>query len=1011
MSQIFISYAHEDAKVVEDLARSLQLQGWSVWWDKDIAGRSHFPAELEQQLNQASVVVVVWSSGAIKSRWVMEEANYALESSKIVPVLIDDSSPPFGFQLVDTISLRRWVAERRHSHLDQLFNRVLDYAPEDTKQTVLFGRTEELEAVRKSARSQAESTSATLVAGAAGVGKSVLIDEFCRIYQEEGARVFRARGIQGGVSPYQPLMEAIVPVVSDIDVPAEVREGLRNLFGEPRTRRKSIDDIDVDKQQILVRLTQLLGTLAEEAMVVLSIDDLQWMDAASVSVLDFLVSYAKSSNTKNRLVFLLSFRANRLTEQQRLLVDQIHLRDSSSHIQLQPLDDDASRELVERECGGRAAESFVSHVLSVSRGNPLFIRSLVQEARRNNHILWRHNHFTLIDDSLLDQIPADLAKAVFSRVASLEEQARMALEAAAVWGRNFGVGTIAKLLHRAPADVAASLDELEALELIEPQEFDYRIGHPLFQQVVYEGLSNSRKQVLHHGVALLLREQSADITLIAHHLVRSRDLIDRDELKESCRAAGNRAYQLHSWDMATQFLEFFIELEADSNVEGLAVAHHLVGTVCHRNGQPERAAQHYRHALDLSGEAGEYFDTVTVIDDLLRWHITYGSNSKAREEMMVRAEVCLDVEEDIPARQKGRLLETLSTAFGLRGDLQRARQCSDEAHQIATENDDHDLLARLSTATALPFLTEMKPEKAIAAWKDGVRYTEITNDHVRRVRCLHRLPMPQFMVGDFEALEADVADADALNYILPRSGEHSLALAALLNLHVLRGHWSSADDVFQRTVELILESDYYWATAFLLGAKARMRLYRGELDLLASDFSWIRSAAFRRQVEPFLRFAELYQRADYSGLAEALGERSDSSDMSLTSAPLTAMYLEACALTHECGDDEAMQIAALNQLTSNGVRNVLGWPMTVESLAGICHFRNGQLAEAARRFESAMTYADRIGANSEVVMALTYLSACDDAAGSSHGERASEAARRLGMSDYQASLAEALSRG
>ncbi len=41
MSDIFISYARPDRPMAELIARALEAQGWSVWWDRVIpAGKT-----------------------------------------------------------------------------------------------------------------------------------------------------------------------------------------------------------------------------------------------------------------------------------------------------------------------------------------------------------------------------------------------------------------------------------------------------------------------------------------------------------------------------------------------------------------------------------------------------------------------------------------------------------------------------------------------------------------------------------------------------------------------------------------------------------------------------------------------------------------------------------------------------------------------------------------------------------------------------------------------------------
>ncbi|MFM7707754.1 MAG: toll/interleukin-1 receptor domain-containing protein, partial [Gammaproteobacteria bacterium] len=47
---IFISYAREDAAVVERLATALSGAGYACWWDRDLVAGTHFRTETETRL-------------------------------------------------------------------------------------------------------------------------------------------------------------------------------------------------------------------------------------------------------------------------------------------------------------------------------------------------------------------------------------------------------------------------------------------------------------------------------------------------------------------------------------------------------------------------------------------------------------------------------------------------------------------------------------------------------------------------------------------------------------------------------------------------------------------------------------------------------------------------------------------------------------------------------------------------------------------------------------------------
>lgn len=77
MSQIFISYAKEDRSTAKMLAETLEQKGYSVWWDRKIPPGRTFDEVIEENLDAAECVVVMWSKKAAKSHWVKEEVNDA----------------------------------------------------------------------------------------------------------------------------------------------------------------------------------------------------------------------------------------------------------------------------------------------------------------------------------------------------------------------------------------------------------------------------------------------------------------------------------------------------------------------------------------------------------------------------------------------------------------------------------------------------------------------------------------------------------------------------------------------------------------------------------------------------------------------------------------------------------------------------------------------------------------------------------------------------------------------
>ena len=110
MADVFISYQRndDDAPVARELAEELERRGYNVWYDYLLRPGDVFDQAIEEELSRAKVVLVLWSKSSIESRWVREEANYAAEMGKIVPVLIDGSKPPLSLNLAQLQDLREW---------------------------------------------------------------------------------------------------------------------------------------------------------------------------------------------------------------------------------------------------------------------------------------------------------------------------------------------------------------------------------------------------------------------------------------------------------------------------------------------------------------------------------------------------------------------------------------------------------------------------------------------------------------------------------------------------------------------------------------------------------------------------------------------------------------------------------------------------------------------------------------------------------------------------------------
>ena len=108
MAEIFISYARVDRERAQALAGALGREGWSIWWDRDIPPGRTFDDVIEEALNAAKCVIVLWSRDSVRSEWVKAEASDAARRRILVPVLADDVMPPLEFRRIQSAALPEW---------------------------------------------------------------------------------------------------------------------------------------------------------------------------------------------------------------------------------------------------------------------------------------------------------------------------------------------------------------------------------------------------------------------------------------------------------------------------------------------------------------------------------------------------------------------------------------------------------------------------------------------------------------------------------------------------------------------------------------------------------------------------------------------------------------------------------------------------------------------------------------------------------------------------------------
>jgi TolB-like protein len=132
MADIFVSYARQDTARVAPLVAALEAQGWSTWWDPQIAPGQEFDELITREIEAAGAVIVVWTPVSVASRWVRGEARLAADRGVLVPVRFGQANLPLDARAIQTTDLDDWhqdTADRAFQDLARALRAMLGGAP------------------------------------------------------------------------------------------------------------------------------------------------------------------------------------------------------------------------------------------------------------------------------------------------------------------------------------------------------------------------------------------------------------------------------------------------------------------------------------------------------------------------------------------------------------------------------------------------------------------------------------------------------------------------------------------------------------------------------------------------------------------------------------------------------------------------------------------------------------------------------------------------------------------
>ena len=365
------------------------------------------------------------------------------------------------------------------------------------------------------------------VSGEAGVGKSRLVTEF-RAQLSAGVERMAARCVSYETNTPYALIASLVRGAFRIhaaDDRARAREAIVAGFARfDQVAEDASIDLVLDvlgygessvqdpqlKQRLLVALLRaLLGAAGRTAPFVIVAEDLHWIDDASLQVLSELVHVLPSLPG----LFLTTARP------------QWSPPWEVARLNVEPLEDDEARALIEAIVELRVADDLAVAILGRTGGNPFFIEEVVRELQGTGGLRERDGVLSGSVD-LAKKLPATIQEVLEARLDRMDDGPKRVIRPAAVIGRTFWARLLEQLVDvPLPPNLAALEQEAFIVTRAVTPELTYAFRQALIQEVAYETQLLSDRRRLHTRVGEAVEVLYADrleefVDLLAYHFER-----------------------------------------------------------------------------------------------------------------------------------------------------------------------------------------------------------------------------------------------------------------------------------------------------------------------------------------------------------------------------------------------------------------------------------------------------------------------------------------------------------
>jgi DNA-binding winged helix-turn-helix (wHTH) protein/predicted ATPase len=538
--------------------------------------------------------------------------------------------------------------------------------PRDDVQPLGFvGRNEVLSRMRSSLEKMlAGERQIVFVTGEPGIGKTALVDTFARYLAfDRNIRIGHGQCLEqyGTGEAYLPILDAMGDLAREDQKVVDVLRAhapmwllqMPALLSASEREVLSREVLGATRERMLREMGEALEVLASEQPLVLILEDLHWSDNSTLDLISYLATRVRPAH----LMLIGTYRTTELIvsgHPLKAVKQELLAKKQCEELPLEYLDAEAiAKYLSVIFPSNRFPKQLAGLIHERTEGNPLFMVNAVEYLLTEALIVKREANWELVVEieKVEVGVPDSIKQMIEKQLDNLSAEDARTLEAASLAGAEFSTLAVVAALEEDRAAVEARCDRLArqrqfihdcGIQVLPNGETVGRYGfiHALYQNVLYERVSPSRRVELHHRIGErgedVFGERAREIAAeLAMHFERGSDY--RRAAKYLQRAADNAlrrfAYQ-EAATLAQRGLELVERVAKDAERANQELCLQLtlgIALIATQGYAAPGVGRVYLRARELCRQIGDTPDISEALWGLRAFYISTAELGKAQE--------------------------------------------------------------------------------------------------------------------------------------------------------------------------------------------------------------------------------------------------------------------------------------------------------------------------------------------------------------------------------------------